>query len=139
MAAPTGTALISRALVQALKANATLKAGLAGGIHEGLAPEATAYPFLTYQLHYSTINSGWGWTEVKAGYDIFVWSRDQVEARNLDQLVHETLWDAQLTVTGQSLLYCRRTTDMSLVDVDRQGLKLYQVGGLYKIYTNQNS
>lgn len=137
MVAPSGTALISRAIVQALKANSALKAGLTGGIHEGLAPDATSYPFLTYQLHYGSLVGGWGNLDIRAGYDIYVWSRDQVEARNLDQLVHETLWDAQLNVGTQTVLYCRRSLDMSSTDVDGQGQKIYQVGGLYTILTNQ--
>lgn len=137
MAAPSGTAPISRAIVQLLKSNTSLKDGLLGGMHEGIAPEGSTYPFLTYQLYYGQFRPGWGNLDVDAGYHIYIWSRDQVEARNLDQLVHETLWDAQLNVPGQSVLYCRRSQDMSSTDVDGQGQKLYMVGGLYKITTNQ--
>ncbi len=137
MAVPSGTTLISRALVVTLKGNANLKTALTGGMHEGLAPDGTKYPFLVYNLHYGSIQAGWGFADVVAGYDVFVYSRDQVEARNLDQLVHETLWDAALNVTGQSTLYCRRSLEMSSVDVDEQGQKVYQVGGLYVISTYQ--
>lgn len=124
--------------MQILKSNTSLKDGLSGGMHEGFAPEGSSYPLLTYRLHYGVIRPGWGNADVDAGYNIYIWSRDQVEARNLDQLVHETLWDAQLNVPGQSVLYCRRSLDMSSADVDGQGQKLYMVGGLYKITTNQS-
>lgn len=137
MVAPSGTAPISRAIVQLLKSNTDLKSALTGGIHEDIAPEGSAYPFLTYRLHYGTLVPNWGDMDIRAGYNIYVWSRDQVEARNLDQLVHETLWDGQLSVPGQSVLYCRRALDLSSADVDGQGQKVYSVGGLYKIMTNQ--
>jgi len=123
--------------VQLLKSNLDLKSALNGGIHEGIAPEGSAYPFLTYHLWYGNYVSGWGNLDINAGYNVYIWSRDQVEARNLDQLVHETLWDGQLNVPGQSVLYCRRSLDLSSADVDGQGQKVYMVGGSYKIMTNQ--
>jgi len=129
---------IARAIVQALRANTALKTALNGGIHEGVAPLGSEYPWLTYGLHYGPQERAWGSTVLTPGWDIFVFGRDQVEARNLDQLVMEALDDAALTVDGQSTLFCRRILDMSSADVDEEGLKVYQVGGVFETWTNQD-
>jgi hypothetical protein len=106
-------------------------------MHEGVAPLDTGYPWLVYSLHYAPAFEAWGSTILQAGFDIFVFSRGQVEARNLDQLVVDALHDAALSVDGQSTLFCRRTEDLSSVDVDGEGQKVYQVGGIYEIWTDQ--
>lgn len=139
MAAPTGTAPIMRALVQTLRSNAVLKAGLTGDIHEGEAPAGTRQPWLVYGLHYGPMGYMWGTTQIEAGFHVFIYSRDQVQARNLDRLVVETLHDAPLNVEGQSTLFSRRILDLSLTDVDDEGLKVYQVGGIHEIWTDQTS
>jgi hypothetical protein len=137
MAAPTGTAPIARALVQTLRANTALKAGLTGGMHEGEAPVGARPPWLVYGLQYGPMEYGWGSMMIPSGFHIVVFSRDQVEARNLDSLVVETLHDAALSVDGQSTLFCRRVLDLSSTDVDDEGLKVYQVGGVHEITTDQ--
>lgn len=137
MTAPTGTAPIARALVQTLRANATLKAALTGGIHEGEAPLGSRHPWLIYGLQYGPMDYAWGSMMIPSGFHLVVFSRDQVEARNLDSLVVETLHDAALNVDGQTTLLCRRVLDLSSVDVDDEGLKVYGQGGLHEITTDQ--
>jgi hypothetical protein len=137
MTAPTGTAPIARALVQALRANATLKAALGNEFHEGIAPIGTQYPWLVYGLQYGPMDYAWGSLTIPSGFHIMVVSRDQVEARNLDQLVVETLHDAALPVDGQSTLFSRRILDLSSADVDDEGQKVYEVGGIHEIWTDQ--
>lgn len=136
--APTSVAPVQQALVQTLRANATLKAALKGGIHDGVAPEDTQDPWLTYRLHYAPYLPDWGSTRLKAGFDLFVYSQDQVGARNLDQLVMTTLWDAQLNVSGQSTLFCRKIMDVQDFVVNDEGRKIYVVGGLYEVQTDQD-
>lgn len=128
---------IARAIVQTLRGNVALKAALTGGIHEGIAPIGTNYPWLTYGLHYGPTERAWGSVLLTPGWDIFVFSRDQVEARNLDQLVMEALDDAALSIEGQSTLLCRRILDMSSADVDEEGEKVYQVGGVFETWADQ--
>lgn len=137
MAAPTGTAPIARALVQALRGNPTLKSGLPGGFHEGVAPIDAEYPWLVYQLAYGPMDYAFGSMLIPAGFDIIVFGRDQVEARNLDSLVNQTLHDAELSVEGQSMLFSRRLADLSSAEVDEEGLKVYGVGGTYEFWTDQ--
>lgn len=140
----TTSAPLLQAIVQKLKANASLMSTLTGGIHEGLAPLGTTYPFLVYQMHYSPIDYDWTGALTRTGIDLVVHTRDQVEGRTLDQLVMDTLQDAdfdfsatQLGSSGQYTLYCRRVLDLSSVDLDDKGQKVYLIGGQNEIWVDQ--
>lgn len=137
MAAPKGQTPIIRGLVRTLKANTSLKDALTGGIWEGVAPLKQEYPILTYHLQYN--RDAWfnGSLLKKPGYAIFVWDTDLGQARNLDQLVLDTLWDAELAIDQQSTLLCRRVMDLSSQHVDDQGLLVFQVGGVHEIWADQ--
>ena len=133
----TNLAPIKQALVQKLRSNAELKSALTGSIHEGFAPTGTAYPRLTYGIHYAPLDYTWTSMTVEVGMDVFVYSENSVEADNLDALVFATLHDAELEVNGQSTLICRRVSSLSLPDSNEEGRKIYQVGGIYEIWTDQ--
>jgi hypothetical protein len=133
----TGIAPIKQALVQTLRDDSVLKAALTGGIHEALAPQRTVYPFLVYSLHYAPLDYIWGSVIQTVGIDVFVFARNSVEASNLDGLVLTTLHDAQLSVSGQSTLICRRVASVSFPDVDEEGNRIFQAGGTYEIWTDQ--
>jgi hypothetical protein len=129
---------ILRTLVQAVRANAALKASLKGGIHEGFSPEDTlVYPLAIYVLVAAVNEDAWGSRMIVALVDITVYSRDQVEASNLDVSMLQTLDGASLTVDGQTTLIARRVNDLRSTDVDEEGLKVYGVGGSYEIWTDQ--
>ncbi len=131
------SAPIKRAIVAKLRSNATLRSALAGGMHEGFAPEKVPYPVLTYQLVYDPLAYTWGSMMHMAGFDINVWHTSSVDANNIDALVFNTLEDASLSVDGQTTLICRRVADLSSQDVDEEGKKLYMVGGTYEVWTDQ--
>jgi hypothetical protein len=134
---PTNLQPIFQALVRTLRANAALKAAVAG-FWEGAAPAGTDYPFVTY--HHAGGGDDWymGSVTKKPKVAIQVWGDDQVEARNLDQLIINTLWDAELSIDQQSTLLCRRTADISQSNAEGSGQKIYQVGGIYTIWSDQN-
>jgi len=71
------------------------------------------------------------------GFDIVIFSPDQVEARDLDQLVNGILWDTPLEVDEQTTLYCARASDLSSAELVDDSTKVYMVGGLYEIDTDQ--
>jgi hypothetical protein len=133
----TTAAPVLRALVQHLRTVTELTGGLTGGIHEGLAPDATAWPFLIYNLQWSNYRYDSTGAIMTGLVTLQVVSDDQVEARNLDALVMTALHDAALTVSGQTTLYCRRSMDLYSVDTDAQGKRVYMVGGMYDIWTDQ--
>jgi hypothetical protein len=133
----TGIAPIKQALVKWLRQNAELRAALTGGIHEALAPQSTEYPFLVYSLHYAPMDYLWDSVMQYVGVDVFVFSRNSVEASNLDALVLSVLHDAALEVEGQQTLICRRVASISFPDVDEEGKRIFQVGGTYEMWTDQ--
>jgi hypothetical protein len=130
------SAPIRRALVQAIRgagAYGTLK-----GIFQGFAPEETDYPFAVYNLIAAPYEDAWGSRMIIAAYDVFVFSRNEVEANNLDQSLADALDGAQLTVEDMDPLICRRVSDAPMPpDLDNEGKKVYQVGGTYEVWTDQ--
>ena len=135
---PTPThAPIQQAFVARLRANASLKSDLTGGMHEGFAPEDAAYPFLVYNLVYGPYDYNWGDVTLIAGIDCFVFSRNPVEARNLDAVIAGWVSDQPLPVDGQDTLLCRRIATVPMPpDIDAEQKKVYQAGGSYEIWTN---
>jgi hypothetical protein len=139
--ATTGVAPVKQALVRALRDNQSLK-DLVGsdGINEGTSPRAGDYPYIVYSItnSYREYDS----TGMALVTDLDVWSisDEQVEAHTLDQLVADALEDKVLTFeseSGQSSLFCRRIGDLSSLDVDGAGHRIFQMGGIYRIWSDQ--
>lgn len=136
----TSSAPIVRALVQRVRANAALRASLVGGIHEGFSPEPVAsYPMAIFVPAAMSYESTWTSRAIVSLFDVVIYSRDPVEASNLDQSMLEQLDGAALEPDGQTSLICRRVNDLRNTDVDEEGRKIYGVGGSYEIWTSQNS
>ena len=136
----TRSSNIWRALVVKVRATSPLYASLTGGIHRGLAPEKTEYPLAVYTPVASPYEDTFGGdTRLIVGVcDVVILSRNSVEADNLDQSMADALDGAELTVTGQSTLICRRINDLDLEpEFDDEGKKVYPVGGTYEIWTDQ--
>jgi len=136
MAPLTTSFPIKRALVQTMRAYTPLKAAISG-VFEGVAPEKVKYPFVVYNLVAAPYE--WDWTGVmlETAFDIWAFSPNSVEANNIDALVVQAVHDVDLPVDGQTTLICRRVSDLSSDDVDEEGKKVYQVGGTYLIWTDQ--
>jgi Protein of unknown function (DUF3168) len=136
---------IKRAIVETLRDAAALVQAIAaarGGsagkwLHEGFAPEKTAYPFVTYQQVYGPYNYLWGSVLLRAGFDVKVYSENSVEANNLFALLAAELDEAELPVAGQSTLICRRIADLGSPEANEEGKKVYMVGGTYEVVTDQ--
>jgi hypothetical protein len=130
------SAPIKRAFVQLLRGNATLKASVTG-FHEGFAPLVAEYPHVVFQLIDPTYSYPWGSSMIYLEVDVKAWSKNSVEADNLDALIAATLNDASLAVDGQSTLICHRVRDLIDQDVDEEGNKIYMTGGSYEVITDQ--
>lgn len=137
----TGVAPVKQALVRALRANTALKALVGSdGINEGTNPRDTGYPYIVYAITHSYRE--WDGTNMSLITDVDVWSisDDQVQAHTLDQLVADSLEDEVLTFesgTGQSSLLCRRIGDLSSLDIDGAGNRVFRMAGVYRIWTDQ--
>lgn len=138
----TGVAPVKQALVRALRANSTLHALVGStGINEGTEPRSVDYPYIVYSItHAYREHDG---TNVSVVTDVDVWSvsDSQVQAHTLDQLVADALEEKVLDFSGlgsgQTSLLCRRIGDLSLTDVDGAGTRIYQMAGIYRIWTDQ--
>src|SRR5437870_8117255 len=118
--------------VRAVPAYETLK-----GIFNSFAPEKTEYPFATYNEVAAPYEDAWGSRMIIAAFDIFVFSRNEAEAGDLDQALADALDGADLTVEGMTSLICRRIGDIPMPpDLDEEGKKVYQIGGSYEIWTD---
>jgi hypothetical protein len=145
MAATTVWPLL-QAVVQKLRADTALQAVLIGGEHEGVAITGTKFPWLTYQLGYAPRDRFSDSVLSRVGIYVHIHSRDQVEARNLDQLVMNVLDNATFDFaatehgsSGQYTLRSHRILDLSNEGTDDEGRKVYSVGGLYEIWIDQPS
>jgi hypothetical protein len=138
MAAPTTTAPIKRALVRSLRAIPSWGTAVPGGVHQSLAPRKQRYPFVTYNLLPAVRDYQFDGMQLTTDVDVFAYSENAVDAENVDSLIAAHLQDAPLAVDGQVLLYCRRVADVSNPQTDARGRRIYQIGGTYRITTDQN-
>ena len=143
MAATTLWPLL-QAVVQTLRADTALQAVLVGGEHEGEALPGTEYPFLTYQMGAATRDRYVDSILSRPLLYVFVHDRDQVRARNTDQLVMDALDDKVFDFdatehgsAGQRTLRCQRILDVPGSDTDDEGQKVYQYGGVYEVWIDQ--
>lgn len=128
-----------QALIRQLRSNLVLKDALLGDWSEGFAPQETVYPLGVISLHFAPAEYDWTGVVTIIGFDVFVFSKDSGEAASLDQLVFDTLQDARLYPTGQTSLACRRTSSISLTDLDGQGQAIWQLGGTWQGITAQSN
>lgn len=140
--AVTNVGPVKQAFVRALRDITALKAAVGSdGFHEGIALPNPKYPFVVYTVASSRRRYTWDPGSILIStFDVFVISGDQVEAHNLDQLILTGMQDKSLTFdqgSEQSTMLCRRYMDLSFVDVDDAGKKVYQVGGTYSVWTGQ--
>ena len=135
MAVPTPSP-IKQGLVRRLRETPAGTAAI-GGIHQTFAPDKTKYPYITYHLVTAPNRFTWGATEIRAMFDIFAWSENSVEAENLDALIAEAMHNASLDVGEQTLLQCRRMgATPTGPTTDGTGRRIYQIGGMYAIWTD---
>lgn len=144
----TGIGSIKQAFVRSLRDISALKAAVGStGFHEGIALVGEDYPYVVYNVAVTYRSRMFG-TEgtLKTTIDVMAASNDQVEAHNLDQLILDGLEDASLNFSGidsitpgsePSTLLCHRLYDLSSVDLDEAGNKVYLVGGSYAIWTDR--
>ena len=132
---------LETALYTKLTGDATLMGYLAGGVHNKVAKPETPYPYLVFQKVTGTPE--YTFTErirrsylyqfrvIAAGAPDTGYSSSDIE----DALarVDTLLTDAALTVTGETLWYCRREGGMPDMTGLDNGQVLYQVGATYRI------
>lgn len=130
---------LRQAIIRQLRSNLVLEGQLTGDWSEGFAPQTADYPLGVLSLHYAPADYDWTGVTYVIGFDVFVFAKDTGQAASLDQLVFDTLQDARLATTGQTTLTCRRTSSISLTDVDDQGQAIWQLGGIWQAIITQSN
>lgn len=112
--------------------------GYAKGIYFQVAPAGAAFPYVIFQKQAGTPTD----TFSTPGFmDEDVWlvkavDRDTTadDAEAIAARVMTLLNDAPLSISGKSLLYLRRTSDVEYPEVEN-GVTYHHVGSLYRLIT----
>jgi len=128
------TAIYSVLNVEAVTNEAT------GGVFNGLAPQGTEPPFVVFQAmskvddYFSYTGRGGAAVYLVKAIDRSIWPKG---AGDIDTQIDSVMQDASLSITGYSLLMCRRESDLYLVE-DQAGMVYQHIGGLYRIIADQS-
>ena len=112
-----------------------------GGVYYILAPQGTAPPFVVFQAMSKT-DDYFSFTGGRGGSALYVikvidrspWPK---AAGDIDTQIDSVMQDASLSITGHTLLWCRREEDFYLAE-DQEGVTYQHVGGLYRILADQS-
>jgi hypothetical protein len=111
-----------------------------GGVFNMMAPEGASTPFVVFQAM-SKVDDYWSFTG-RGGSALYMIkvvdeSRWPKAAADVDTQVDSVMQDVSLSVTGHSLLYCRRESDIYLVE-DQSGKVFQHIGGMYRIIADES-
>jgi len=112
-----------------------------GGVFNLQAPQGAEPPFVVFQAM-SKVDDYWSFTGGRGGSAIYMvkaisrspWPK---QAGDIDTQIDSVMQDASLSITGHSLLTCRRESDIYLTE-DLNGVIYNHVGGLYRINADQS-
>ena len=111
-----------------------------GGVYNTMAPDGVEPPFVVFQAMAKT-DDYFAYSE-RGGAAVYmvkaitrsVWPK---EAGEIDTQIDSVMQDASLSVSGHSLISCRREEDIYLVE-DQSGVIYHHIGGLYRINADQS-
>ena len=112
-----------------------------GGVFNSIAPQGTEPPFVIFQAMSKT-DEYWSFSSGRGGAAVYMvkevtrgpWPKS---AGDIDTQIDSVMQDASLSVSGFSLLTCRRQEDVYLIE-DDEGVIYQHVGGLYSINADQS-
>ena len=110
-----------------------------GGVFNGVAPQGTEPPFVVFSAMSKT-DDYFAYSE-RGGQAVYMvkaidrspWPKS---AGDIDTQIDSVMQDASLSITGHSLISCRREEDIYLVE-DLAGVMYQHVGGLYRIIADE--
>ena len=111
-----------------------------GGVFNGIAPQGTEPPFVVFSAMAKT-DDYFAYTE-RGGQAVYMikaidrspWPKS---AGDIDTQIDSVMQDASLSITGHTLIECRRESDIYLVE-DLDGVTYQHVGGLYRIIADES-
>ena len=111
-----------------------------GGVFNSVAPQGTEPPFVLFQAM-SKVEDYWSYTGrgSEATYMIKAIDRSPwpKTAGDIDTQIDSVMQDASLSITGHSLLTCRRQSDIYLIE-DEDGIIYQHIGGIYQVIADES-
>ena len=119
---------------------ATITNAAPGGVFNGVAPQGTEPPFVVFSAMAKT-DDYFAYSE-RGGQAVYMvkaidrspWPKS---AGDIDTQIDSALQDAALSISGYSLISCRREEDIYLVE-DLSGVMYQHGGGLYRIIADES-
>ena len=111
-----------------------------GGVFNSIAPEGTEPPYVVFAAmskvddYFAYTGRGGSAVYMVKAIDRSPWPKG---AGDIDTQIDSVMQDASLSITGHSLLSCRRESDIYLID-DQAGVIYQHIGGLYRINADQS-
>ncbi len=110
-----------------------------GGVYNMVAPDGVEPPFVVFQAmskvddYYAYSERGGSAVYMVKAIDRNVWPKT---AGDIDTQIDSVMQDASLSITGHTLISCRREEDIYLVE-DQGGVIYQHIGGLYRIMADE--
>lgn len=111
-----------------------------GGVWNSLAPQDTRAPYVVFQVmskvedYFAYLKRGAQAIYMVKAVSQSPWPK---EAATIDTQIDTLLQDAALSITGFGLLWCRRESDLYLME-DVGGEVYQHQGGLYRVIADQS-
>ena len=110
-----------------------------GGVFNTMAPAGADTPFVVFQAM-SKVDDYFSYTG-RGGEAIYMVKADDESrwpktASDIDTQIDSALQDASLSISNHSLIFCRRESDIYLVE-DLDGAIYQHIGGLYRIIADE--
>ena len=136
----TETGMVNRFIVAALKAQGDYASKLPGGIHNGSAPDKTAYPFLVFSHAGGNDTLAVGVGIIGAGmvYLLKVIDRNESDATadTVAEWAENALHSNNGLPVGGGWVYCQKETPFNLPTVE-EDIKFQQVGGTFRFWADR--
>jgi hypothetical protein len=111
-----------------------------GGVFNMMAPSGVDTPFVIFQAM-SKVDEYFSYTGRGAAAVYMVKAIDESRwpkvAADIDTQIDSAMQNASLSITGFSLLACRRESDVYLVE-DQDGKVFQHIGGLYRVVADES-
>ena len=111
-----------------------------GGVFNMMAPADVDTPFVVFQAmskvddYFSFTGRGGSALYMIKAVDESRWPKT---ASDIDTQIDTAMQDVALSITGHALLYCRRESDLYLVE-DQSGKMFQHIGGIYRIIADES-
>jgi hypothetical protein len=131
---------IKPALYTTLTGGTALMAALATAtsVYDSVMPDKATYPAVIFSID----GGGDANDSPRRRVELMVLvkavsSANAREAGLIDDLVDGVLHNGTLSVSGWTLMSCRRTTDIEYVETTREGARYWHSGALYRVRLNK--